>query len=124
MLKINLNTDTPKKLAEDFEVQNWVAEMVRPQSDKPDGGCCMLGIPKKLTTVEQLVDIVTAVISICSMGHAAANFQQYEAYSFMPNYPVILMKMPPQTKVQFSSLILMFYYCFISKLIRRLGCLD
>jgi len=121
MLKSNFITDTPKKLADDFEVQNWVEEMVKPQSQ---GGCGMLGIPKKLTTVEQLVDIVTAVISICSMGHAAANFQQYEAYSFMLNYPVILMKMPPQTKVQFSSLVLMFYYRYISKLIRRLGCLD
>jgi Lipoxygenase len=104
VLKSNLNTDTPKKLAEDFEVQNWVRDLVKPLSDKEDG-CGFLGIPKKLETVEQLVDIVTAVISICSMGHAAANFQQYEAYAFSLNYPVMLMKMPPQTKVRFFSFI-------------------
>jgi hypothetical protein len=100
MLKINLNSDTPKKLAEDFEVQNWVADLTKPLSDKD--GCGFSGMPKKLEKVEQLVDIVTAVISICSMGHAAANFQQYQAYAFGPNYPVIMMKMPPQTKVRFN----------------------
>jgi hypothetical protein len=98
-------------LAEDFEVQNWVEEMVKPLSD--ENGCGFLGMPKKLDTVEQLVDICTAVISICSMGHAAANFQQYEAYAFMPNYPVMLKKMPPQTKVRFF---LWFKFSFIALL--------
>jgi arachidonate 5-lipoxygenase len=84
-------------LTGDYEVQNWVKEMAAPLEQ----GCGFLGMPEKLTCVEQLVEIVTAVISICSMGHAAANFQQYQAYAFPPNYSVLLTAVPPKCKVKY-----------------------
>jgi hypothetical protein len=76
--------------------------MASPQSD---GGCGIRSMPMKLDTVEQLVEICTTIVSTCSMGHASANFQQYEAYGYVPNFPATLMKMPPQTKVCFFLLI-------------------
>ena len=42
--------------------------------------------------------MVTAVISICSQGHAAANFGQYDEYGFVPNYPPILYGPVPTSK--------------------------
>jgi arachidonate 5-lipoxygenase len=95
--------DTPEKLAEDFEVQNWAKEMASPQSE---GGCGIKSMPMKLDTIEQLVEICTTIVSTCSMGHAAANFQQYQAYGFPPNFPPTLRKMPPQAKVIITFLYL------------------
>jgi len=94
-------------------VQNWAKEMASPQSE---GGCGIKSMPKKLETVEQLVEICTTIISTCSMGHAAANFQQYEAYGYPPNFPPTLRKMPPQTKVLinfFASNIFIFHTIYM-----------
>lgn len=51
------------------------------------------------TTVEEVIDVVAGIISTCSLGHAAANFQQYEQYGFVPNYPGILLSDIPKEKV-------------------------
>jgi len=42
---------------------------------------------------------VTATIFLSSVGHAAANFCQYDEYAFPPNYPAILNGKAPTTKV-------------------------
>jgi arachidonate 5-lipoxygenase len=76
-----------------------VSEMSTSQSI---GGCGIGGIPEKLDNIEQLVEICTVMISTCSMGHAAVNYQQYETYGFPPNYPALLMHAPPKKKVENS----------------------
>ena len=48
--------------------------------------------------MDQVVEVVTAIISICSQGHAAANFGQYDEYGFVPNYPPILYGSVPANK--------------------------
>ena len=40
------------------------------------------------------------IVSTCSLGHAATNFQQYEQYAFLPNYPGLLSMNPPTDKVR------------------------
>lgn len=97
-VRISNIADSNDKLIKDYEVQNWVKEMATSQSH---GGCGIGGMPEKLESNEQLVDVCTAIISTCSLAHAGANFQQYEAYGFPPNYPPILNNMPPQYKVRF-----------------------
>lgn len=61
--------------------------------------------PPGFTSVEEVVDVVTVIIATCSLGHAAANFQQYEQYAFVPNYPGILMGKVPTEKVRTSLLL-------------------
>ncbi|XP_059484413.1 allene oxide synthase-lipoxygenase protein-like [Neocloeon triangulifer] len=92
--------DTPEKLEGDYEVQNWVKEMATTQLD---GGLGIGGMPEKLENIDQLITICTAVVAACSLGHAGANFQQYDAYGFVPNYPGILMNMPPQKKREMTE---------------------
>ena len=59
----------------------------------------------KFEDIEDLVKTVTAIIFISSVGHAAANFAQYDEYAFPPNYPAFLRGKPPRSKVNISLLL-------------------
>ncbi|XP_054721231.1 allene oxide synthase-lipoxygenase protein-like [Uloborus diversus] len=91
--------DKEDKVVNDYELQQWRAELVK---DRKLGGCGFLGVPgeenNRFTNSEEVIDTITAIISICSLGHAAANFQQYDEYAFPPNYPGILYGDPPRDK--------------------------
>ncbi|XP_042907350.1 allene oxide synthase-lipoxygenase protein isoform X1 [Parasteatoda tepidariorum] len=91
--------DSGDKVLHDYELQQWRAELVK---DRKLGGCGLLGVPgaenNRFTETEEVVDTVTSIISTCSLGHAAANFQQYDDYAFPPNYPGILHGDPPRDK--------------------------
>ena len=86
-------------LEQDFELQNWAEELSKPTAD---GGVGLRGVPGggALTNTEDLVTIATSVIFTASCGHAMANFGQYEAYGFPPNYPLILRGSPPSSKTE------------------------
>ena len=83
--------DSPEKLKEDTEIQNWCKELVEVADFK--------GISNELTNNEDLIEMLTVFIFISSVGHAAANFGQYDEYAFPPNYPSILRTQRPTTKV-------------------------
>lgn len=89
----------PNSLEADHEVQQWRRELTRAI---PDGGVGMQGVAgdddKGFTSVDQVVEVVTTFISICSQGHAAVNFGQYDDYGFVPNYPTVLYGSPPTNK--------------------------
>ena len=57
------------------------------------------GVPASLTSAEELTEMLTVFIFISSVGHAAANFGQYDEYAFPPNYPSTLNCERPTTKV-------------------------
>ncbi|PRD29945.1 UNVERIFIED_CONTAM: Allene oxide synthase-lipoxygenase protein [Trichonephila clavipes] len=96
--------DTDEKVVNDYELQQWRVELVK---DRKLGGCGLLGIPgeknSRFTDTEELVDTMTSIISTCSLGHAAANFQQYDDYAFPPNYPGILYGEPPKDKCELAD---------------------
>ncbi|XP_022255736.1 allene oxide synthase-lipoxygenase protein-like isoform X1 [Limulus polyphemus] len=90
--------DKPEKVINDVELQNWREELVLSRNE---GGIGLVGVPgenEKFTMVEQVIDMVTVIIAICSIGHAAANFLQYEEYGFPPNYPGIVYSEVPKDK--------------------------
>lgn len=91
--------DTPEKIINDEELQQWRTELAG--SSKPGCNCGFKGVPgegDKFTTVEQLAEVFTTIIYICSVGHASVNFQQYDEYGFPPNYPSLLKGEPPMDK--------------------------
>ncbi|XP_045180456.2 polyunsaturated fatty acid 5-lipoxygenase-like [Mercenaria mercenaria] len=95
---VDLYYKTNDVLLADEEVQNWREELVRSENDN---GLGMIGVPGedgKFTKKEQLVIVLTSVISICSVGHAMANFAQYDEYSHPLNYPSLLRGTPPKDK--------------------------
>ena len=62
----------------------------------------MQGVPGngKFSTAEEISTVVVAIMYLSSVGHAAANFLQYEDYAFIPNYPTKLYGEPPKNKVR------------------------
>ncbi|XP_052089604.1 allene oxide synthase-lipoxygenase protein-like isoform X1 [Mytilus californianus] len=84
-------------LTADYELQKWGAELVK---SRDDGGVGILGVPNngKFVATDQLVLTLTAIIYTCSVGHAAANFQQYDEYGAPFNYPYFLSGSPPKDK--------------------------
>uniref|UniRef100_A0A2C9LH96 Lipoxygenase domain-containing protein n=1 Tax=Biomphalaria glabrata TaxID=6526 RepID=A0A2C9LH96_BIOGL len=61
------------------------------------------GMPEKVNSVEQLEQILTCVIYTCSVGHASANFGQYDEYGFPANYPLCLRGTPPDNPNAIST---------------------
>ncbi|CAN8006286.1 unnamed protein product, partial [Ixodes hexagonus] len=96
--------DTPEKLENDYELQQWRDELVK---ERHLTGVGLKGVPGeekgRFTTQEEVIDTVAAIISQCSVAHAAANFQQYEDYAFPPNYPAYLDRGPPKDKRALSE---------------------
>ncbi|XP_022083391.1 allene oxide synthase-lipoxygenase protein-like isoform X2 [Acanthaster planci] len=90
--------DSPDKLAADHELQGFAELLTKSHGD---GGCGIKGVHgngKFLKTVD-LTDAVTALIFTSSVGHAAANFAQYDEYAFPPNYPAFMRhEQPPKDK--------------------------
>ncbi|XP_059160839.1 polyunsaturated fatty acid 5-lipoxygenase-like [Physella acuta] len=93
---IDLYYTSQQSLMDDYEIQNWVEELAKERSGS-HGGIGILGLPGNgsLTSLDQLKDIVTCVIYISSVGHAATNFLQYDEYGFPPNFPLTLIGNPP-----------------------------
>ncbi|XP_074658773.1 allene oxide synthase-lipoxygenase protein-like [Tubulanus polymorphus] len=94
---IDVYYDDDEILKRDREIQNWAEEMSKPV---PDGGCGIKGVPGegRMEKKGDLISVCTSVIYICSVGHAAANFNQYEDYAFPPYYPACLHGKPPTSK--------------------------
>lgn len=69
---------TPEDLRGDYELQNWAAEL---------SSLKVKGVPARIETVEQLVEIITTIIFTCGPQHAAVNFPQYDYIGYVPNMP-------------------------------------
>ncbi|CAL8295119.1 unnamed protein product [Lota lota] len=78
----------------DTELQTWVHDIF-------EHGFLSLtesGMPRRLTTVAELVKFVTMVIFTGSAQHAAVDSGQFDYGSWMPNTPTTLQRPPPTTK--------------------------
>ena len=83
----------------DNELKSWIEDIVRP-TDAAIPGCGIKGVPGngELTTIDQLVQILTSIIWINSGKHAAVMFKQWDQMAFPPNSPMMLYGSPPQSK--------------------------
>eukprot|EP00794_Sanderia_malayensis_P003702 gene3702-4222_t len=82
-------------LVTDYELQSWAQTLVDCEK-----GCCVKGVPGdgKFEKKDDLIKVLTSIIFLSSVGHASANFNQYDEYAFPPNYPAILRGDIPKTK--------------------------
>lgn len=80
MIKVFYLSDNDVK--EDYELQNWVKEIYENGFHKQDKGW-----PSEVTSIKQLVKMLTTIIWTVSAQHAALNFSQYESFAFVPASP-------------------------------------
>ncbi len=88
---LGLYYQTPNDVAQDHELQNWARELA-----SVDGGR-VAGMPARIDTLEQLVDIVTIVVYTCAPLHSALNFAQYEYIGYVLNMPYAAYNPIPET---------------------------
>ncbi|EDV27172.1 uncharacterized protein TRIADDRAFT_50085 [Trichoplax adhaerens] len=88
--------ENEKAIEDDWELQEFSKALVSPYPN----GCNIKGIPGdgKFQTRQQIIDTFTSFVFISSVGHAAANFAQYDEYAFPPNYPSFMRGKAPRNK--------------------------
>ncbi|MGK7931034.1 MAG: lipoxygenase family protein [Microcystaceae cyanobacterium] len=89
---LKLYYKTAEDLSEDYELQNWAQELAA-----QDGGR-VKGMPSKIETLEQLIEVLTVVVFSCGPLHSALNFPQYEYMTYVPNMPYAAYHPVPDTK--------------------------
>lgn len=100
VLSISYKSDDD--VSNDTELQTWVQDILEngfPVRDGKGGH----GFPEDLSTLDQLVHVLTCVVFTCSCQHAALNFGLMDAHSFVPFTPSI-MRLPPPTKKNEATL--------------------
>ena len=65
-------------------VQAWAAEL----ADKESGGM-VNGFPSRITTVEELVELVATIIMQVTAVHCAVNFLQCAPLPVSPSAPIV-----------------------------------
>jgi len=92
--------DTQEKLLEDYEIQDWAECLTNTQCS---GGIKGVFGGGKFEDLDDLIKTVTSIIYIASVGHASANFSQYDSYGFPPAAPLYLNGSPPTDKKEISE---------------------
>ncbi|XP_070576107.1 allene oxide synthase-lipoxygenase protein-like [Ptychodera flava] len=98
---VNGNYDTEDKLRDDFELSEWAKAL----NAAPPNGFGVKGMPNegKFNDNAELIRVITSVIANCSIGHAAANFTQYDEYANPLKHSANLIGTPPKTKVALTE---------------------
>ncbi|XP_033110219.1 arachidonate 5-lipoxygenase-like [Anneissia japonica] len=75
---VNAHYDEPKKIEDDWELQNFATALHSPD------GCDFRGLPGdgKFTDKQQVIEVVATIIFNLSVQHAAVNFGQYDQHAF------------------------------------------
>nr|BCD33917.1 eicosapentaenoic 8-lipoxygenase [Euphausia pacifica] len=96
--------NTPGKIINDMELQRWRTELAKPRAQ---GGVGIPDLPGSDTAgfrdINEIIDLVTTIITHSSVGHAAVNFPMYDTYGYFPNYPSDLNEGPPLQKMLYTE---------------------
>uniref|UniRef100_A0A8D3BR83 Lipoxygenase domain-containing protein n=1 Tax=Scophthalmus maximus TaxID=52904 RepID=A0A8D3BR83_SCOMX len=105
------------EVEQDTELQKWIRDIFEhgflSQVDT--------GIPRRFTTVGELIKFVTMVIFTCSGQHSAVNTGQYDFGGWMPNTPITLQCPPPTKKGTTSEDIMLRTFPYISTTVQGMS---
>lgn len=86
--------DEGSAMADDRELQAWLSEL------RSDRGAHVPGFPATVETVEELTDIVTAIVFRSSCYHSAVNYSQYDYYGSGADTPASLRADPREIRTR------------------------
>jgi len=81
---LTLYYPSDSEVQQDRELQAWVAELISPDYGRLRG----LGQSGRIRTRDYLGQVLTTLIFTASAGHAAVNFPQCTAMTYVPNWPL------------------------------------
>lgn len=85
-----------KAVQQDTELQSWWTEVTTVgHADKAGAEWWV-----KMSTKEELVEVITTLIWLASGHHAAVNFGQYAYAGFMPNFPSMICQLIPEERTE------------------------
>ncbi|KAF4564004.1 hypothetical protein EYR36_003253 [Pleurotus pulmonarius] len=84
-------------VASDAQIQDWCSQM------RSDMGAGMKNFPESISTVDDLIDIVTMCIHIAAPQHTAVNYLQQYYQTFVPNKPSALFSPLPASLSQLET---------------------
>jgi len=93
--------DADRNVAEDYELQDWAAELSREDGGRGD----VPGFPAQITTFDELHEIVHLLIFTAGPHHASLNFSQIDYGGFVPNMPAATYLLPPAGSADESTLL-------------------
>ena len=104
----------------DLELQAWIQDLndngfpcdfntstiASSHADLPTTSKCLnqylthtdYGLPKEITCIEQLTDLVSKIIFTCTCTHAASHSEAMDMYGFDPSVPARMCACVPQEK--------------------------
>ncbi|MFB2970874.1 lipoxygenase family protein [Aerosakkonema sp. BLCC-F183] len=94
---VNAAYATDDEVANDAVVKGWIAEMRDP--NKAD----IASFPETITSKQQLAGVLQNIIWKTSAGHAILNFAQFDYGSYIPNYPIAMLKPMPEGEKEISD---------------------
>lgn len=92
---LQLYYPTDKTLAEDVEIQAWIAEIRSADGSSMKGLDRYVDANGRITRVSDLSAILAYVIYIAGPQHASANYGMYDFEGFLPACPLSLWAPPP-----------------------------
>jgi len=86
----------------DWELQDWVKDVYENgfKDISSDSGKTALGLPWRLTTIDELVTYLQRIIFTCTVRHTYANFYTYQYSRFVPNSPTVMRGSIPKERGQ------------------------
>lgn len=87
------------KIVDDPELQDWAKKLMSPAGGNVTG----LVPGGELTTLAQLVEIVTQLIFVSGPQHGAVNYPQYDYMAFVPNIPLATYANPPSRDAEINE---------------------
>ena len=95
---VSLYYQSDEDVKHDTELRSWLEDMNTHGSPKRGMGMPNSGIPKEVSSKEELIELCTTVIFTATALHAAVTAPQFRQYSFVPNAPLSMSRSPPSRK--------------------------
>ncbi|KAM7441207.1 arachidonate 5-lipoxygenase [Porites harrisoni] len=90
-----------KDVAKDTELHAWLLDIHENGFPVGESGIDR-ELPKSISTLDQLVHVLTCIVFTCSCQHAAVNFGLMDVAGFIPNTPHLMRRPPPSKKNEAS----------------------